>query len=178
MTEERSPRDRLIDAVRTVHGFPEPGIAFKDITPLLGDPALLKVALDELLGPLLDLDVDKVIGIESRGFILGAMIAERLHAGFVPVRKAGKLPAETISESYSLEYGTDTIEMHADGIEPGDKVLIHDDVIATGGTAAATGRMVSHVGAEVVAYSFLVELEALNGRARIEGWPVHSVLFL
>lgn len=168
----------LTAAVRNVPDFPGPGILFKDISPLLGDARLLTIALDELVRPIRDIHIDKVLGIESRGFILGAMIAERLHAGFVPVRKAGKLPAQTISESYDLEYGSATVEMHADAIRPGDRVLVHDDVIATGGTAAATGKLARRVAADVVGYSFLVELEALNGRAQLDGWPVHSVLQL
>ncbi len=168
----------LLAAIRTVPDFPEPGIQFKDITPLLGNARLLKLVINELVRPTRDLRIDKVIGIESRGFILGAMIAERLHAGFIPVRKVGKLPAETISESYDLEYGSAVIEMHADALEPGDRVLIHDDVIATGGTAAATGKMVRRLSADVVAYSFLVELDALQGRSRLGGSPVHSVLRL
>jgi adenine phosphoribosyltransferase len=169
---------QLIAAIRTIPDFPEPGVQFKDISVLLGNPKLLKAALDELVNPARDLHIDKVVGIESRGFILGALIAERLHAGFVPVRKAGKLPAQTISESYDLEYGSAMVEMHADALKPGDRVLIHDDVIATGGTAAATGKLVRRVAADVVAYSFLIELEALAGRSRLDGWPVHSVLIL
>jgi len=168
----------LLAAIRTVPDFPESGIQFKDISPLLGNARLLKIVIDELVRPAQGLRVDKVIGIESRGFILGAMIAERLNAGFVPVRKVGKLPAETISESYDLEYGSAVIEMHADALEAGDRVLIHDDVIATGGTAAATGRMVRRVGADIIAYSFLIELNALRGRTRLDGSPVYSVLRL
>jgi len=168
----------LLAAIRTVPDFPKPGIQFKDISPLLGNARLLKLAIDELVRPARDLRIDKVIGIESRGFILGPMIAERLHAGFVPVRKVGKLPAETISESYDLEYGSAVLEMHADALAAGERVLVHDDVIATGGTAEATGRMVRRVAADVVAYSFLVELEALQGRSRLGETPVHSVLRL
>ena len=175
------PNERIRDllaAIRTVPDFPAPGIQFKDISPLLANPRLLKVALDELVDPARELHIDKVIGIESRGFILGSMIAERLHAGFVPVRKAGKLPGQTISESYDLEYGSAIVEMHADALNPGDRVLIHDDVIATGGTAAATGKLVRRVAADIAGYSFLVELEALEGRQQINDWPIHSVLKL
>lgn len=171
-----SQRDRLIAAVRTVPDFPEPGIQFKDITPVLLDPNLIRIAVEELLRPLADLKIDKVLGIESRGFILGAMLAERLDAGFVPVRKAGKLPWSTIGESYALEYGTASIEMHDDAIEAGDRVLIHDDVIATGGTAAATARLVDRAGGEVLGFSFFIELAFLNGRSNLNGLPIHTVL--
>jgi len=164
--------------IRTVPDFPEPGIQFKDITPLLGDPNLLKVAMDELYSPFRDFDIDKVLGIESRGFILGAMLAERLHAGFVPIRKANKLPAETVSASYDLEYGSATIEMHADAIKPGERVIIHDDVIATGGTARAAAQLVERQGGHVVAFSFLIELAFLNGRQKISGSPIFAVLTL
>ena len=176
MTDALDNVGELLAAIRTVPDFPEPGIQFKDISPILGNPRLLKIVIDELVQPIKDLRIEKVLGIESRGFILGAMIAERLHAGFVPVRKAGKLPSQTISESYELEYGSAVIEMHADALEPGDRVLIHDDLIATGGTAAATGKLARRVAANVVAYSFLIELDALDGRSQLEGWPVYSLL--
>ncbi len=178
MTDVLDNVGELLAAIRTVPDFPKPGIQFKDMSPILGNPRLLKMAVDELVRPIKDLGVDKVLGIESRGFILGAMIAEQLHAGFVPIRKAGKLPAQTISESYDLEYGSAVIEMHADALEPGDRVLIHDDLIATGGTAAATGKLVKRVAATLVAYSFLIELDALDGRSQLEGSPVHSLLHL
>lgn len=178
MATSTNGNEQLLAAIRTIPDFPEPGVQFKDISLLLGNPELLKTALDELVFPARDLYIDKVIGIESRGFILGAMLAERLHAGFVPVRKAGKLPSQTISETYDLEYGSAVVEMHADALKPGDRVLIHDDVIATGGTAAATGKLVRRVAADVVGYSFLIELQALAGRARLDGWPVYSVLIL
>lgn len=169
----------LLSAIRTVPDFPSPGIQFKDITPVLASADLVRLAVHELVTPWRDLGITKVIGIESRGFILGSMIAEALDAGFVPVRKQGKLPFTTIRESYNLEYGTDTIEMHIDALGERDRVLIHDDVIATGGTAAATCRLAVFSDAEVVGFSFLIELLALGGRDQLdENLPVHAVLQL
>ncbi|MEM6337289.1 MAG: adenine phosphoribosyltransferase [Bacteroidota bacterium] len=165
----------LAAAVRTIPDFPSPGIQFKDITPILADPALLQRSVEALVKPYFDQGITKVIGIESRGFIFGAMMAERLRAGFVPVRKAGKLPAETIAESYDLEYGSATIELHVDAIQPGEKVLIHDDVIATGGTAEAAARLVERSSGTVAGFSFLVELSFLDGRSRLAE-RVESVL--
>ncbi len=167
----------LEKAVRTIPDFPKPGIQFKDITPILGDPVLLNKVVDVLAAPFKEDGVTKVVGIEARGFILGAMLAQRLGAGFVPVRKRGKLPYETVSVEYELEYGTDVIEMHIDGVGPEDRVLIHDDVIATGGTAAACYDLTRHSGADVVGYAFLMELGFLQGRAVLEdGVRIHSVL--
>ena len=167
---------RLSEAIRDVPDFPKPGIMFKDIAPLLADPAHLNDALDLMVFLCGDRPVDKVAAIESRGFILGAFIAARLRAGFVPVRKPGKLPAETVSVSYDLEYGQDSLEVHADAIEKGERVLIVDDVIATGGTARATGELVERLGGSVVAYAFLVELGFLNGRSKLEGYDVLSLI--
>ena len=167
----------LETAVRTIPDFPQAGIQFRDITPILADPDLLEEAVEALAAPFRDEGVTKVVGIEARGFIFGAMLAHRLGAGFVPVRKRGKLPAATVGVDYDLEYGTDRIEMHADGVAPGDRVLIHDDVIATGGTAAACHTLVAQAGAEVLGYAFLLELNFLRGRAALaEGIKVHSVL--
>ena len=167
----------LEQAVRTIPDFPKPGIQFKDITPLLSDPVLLNQVVEALAAPYLNDGVTKVLGIEARGFILGAMLAHRLGAGFVPVRKQGKLPYKTLSVEYELEYGTDAIEMHIDAIAAHDRVLIHDDVIATGGTAAACYNLARHSGAEVVGYAFLMELSFLQGRAVLEpGLRIHSVL--
>ncbi len=167
----------LAAAVRTISDFPSPGIQFKDITPILGNPKLLRRAIDELVEPLIGEGITKVIGIESRGFILGSGIAHALGAGFVPVRKEGKLPYRTVREEYELEYGTDVIEMHEDAIGPGDVVLIHDDVIATGGTASACARLISRSGGELRAFSFLVELAFLKGRDRLPpGVDTYSVL--
>jgi adenine phosphoribosyltransferase len=164
-------------AIRTISDFPKPGIQFKDITPLLARPALVHDAVDALAEPFLNDGITKVIGIEARGFILGAMLAHRLEAGFVPVRKPGKLPYDTYGAEYELEYGTDRIEMHVDAMGPHDRVLIHDDVIATGGTSAAAFELVQQTEAEVVGYAFLLELSFLRGRAKLEaGLAVHSVL--
>ncbi|MFQ5570142.1 MAG: adenine phosphoribosyltransferase [Rhodothermales bacterium] len=167
----------LEQAIRTIPDFPKPGIQFKDITPILNDPLLLCQAVEALAAPFVNDGITKVIGIEARGFILGSMLARHLGAGFVPVRKRGKLPYETVTAEYALEYGTDVIEMHVDALEAHDRVLIHDDVIATGGTAAACYRLAQHTGAEVVGYAFLLELGFLQGRAMLEeGLMVHSVL--
>ena len=169
--------DDLRAAVRTVADFPEPGIQFKDITPLLAAPSLLRYAVAELAAPFADAGLDAVVGIEARGFILGAMLADHLGVGFVPVRKAGKLPADTLAETYALEYGTDTVEMHADALAPAARVLVHDDVIATGGTAAAAARLVARAGADVVGYAFLVELAFLGGRDRLPAADtIHTLL--
>lgn len=173
----KTPSARLLDSIRTVPDFPEPGIQFKDITPLLAEADLVREAVAILIAPFADSGITKVAAIESRGFILGAMMAEQLDVGFVPVRKKGKLPWSTITESYDLEYGTDTIEIHADAVAPDDIVLIHDDVIATGGTAAAAARLVDRCGANVAGYSFLLELAFLNGKDRLNASiPFHSAL--
>ncbi len=165
----------LIQAkIRDIPDYPQPGVLFKDITPLLGDgPAFVAVveALAATAGP-----VDKVAGIEARGFILAAPVACELGAGFVPVRKQGKLPAATIAESYQLEYGSATLEVHADAFGPGDRVLIVDDVLATGGTAAATATLVRRAGGEVAAITVLLELEFLKGRSKLSDLDVHSLL--
>ena len=168
----------LLASIRTVPDFPQPGIQFKDITPLLASPGLLRTAVEALVSPFRNQSITHVAGIESRGFILGAMIADELNCGFVPIRKQGKLPWRTASETYDLEYGTDTIEVHRDAVGTGDVVLIHDDVIATGGTAAAAGRLVTSLGASVAGYSFLIELAALDGTSRLRDSEVHSVLVL
>lgn len=169
--------DQLRDAVRTIPDFPSPGIQFKDITPILGDRDLLKQSVEALAAPYLDAGVTKVLGIEARGFIFGSMLAHRLGAGFVPVRKRGKLPYEIVTADYKLEYGTDCIEMHVDAIGESDTVLIHDDVIATGGTAAAAGRLVREIGATIAGFSFLVELGFLSGRDMLEeNVLIHSVI--
>lgn len=169
--------ERLRKTVRTVPDFPTPGIQFKDITTVLADPELLRFAAQSLAAPYRESGITRVLGIEARGFIFGAMLADILNVGFILIRKAGKLPYKTSSETYDLEYGTDTIEMHIDAVAAGDRVLIHDDVIATGGTAAATCRLARNAGASVVGFSFLVELEALNGRRLLDpSIPVHSLL--
>lgn len=167
---------RLSEAIRDVPDFPKPGIMFKDIAPLLADPAHLNDALDLMVFLCGDRPVDKVAAIESRGFILGAFIAARLRAGFVPVRKPGKLPAETVSVSYDLEYGKDSLEVHADAIEKGERVLIVDDVIATGGTAAAAVRLLKGVDADIAAFAVFIELVFLNGARQLDGIPLHALV--
>src|SRR6478752_7019344 len=168
--------DLLKAKIRHVPDFPKPGILFYDITTLLRDPEGLRLALDAMAAPYTEAQVDLVVGMESRGFIFGAALADRLEAGFVPARKPGKLPVRCHSVSYDLEYGSDSLEIHADAIEAGQRVLIVDDLLATGGTARATIDLVSGFGAEIVACAFLVELTFLNGRARLGTTPVHAVL--
>jgi len=168
--------DALKNQIRHVPDFPKPGILFYDVTTLLKDPQGFKLAIDSLSQPYHDLGITLVVGIESRGFILGAAVADRIGAGFAPVRKLGKLPAQTIRATYELEYGTDSLEMHRDAIERGQKVLIVDDLLATGGTARATVDLVRQLGGDVVAVTFLIELVALNGRARLTGETIRTVL--
>jgi adenine phosphoribosyltransferase len=162
--------------IRDVPDFPKKGIVFKDITPLLKDKRALTYTSTALSDLLEGTSVDIVVGMESRGFIFGPMLAEKLGAGFVPVRKPGKLPSNTINESFSLEYGSDTLEIHIDAIKKGDKVLIHDDVIATGGTAKAACKLVERLGGEVVQLNFLIELEFLNGREQVQEYTIQSLL--
>lgn len=166
----------LRSLIRDVPNFPKQGIIFKDITTLLKDPAGLNNAVEKLLNFLQNKQITKVVGIESRGFILGGIVAQKLGAGFVPIRKPGKLPAECISESYSLEYGTDKIEIHKDAIQKGDKILLHDDLLATGGTMEAACKLVERLGGEVVQISFLIELSFLNGREKLKNYDVRSII--
>ena len=174
MSEERAAMLRA--AIRDVPDFPKPGIVFKDITPLLGDGRTFRLALDAMADMCADLRVEQVVAIESRGFIFGGALAQRLEAGFVPVRKPGKLPWRRVSRSYELEYGTDSLEMHQDALREGASALIVDDVIATGGTARAVGHLVEQLGARVAGYAFLVELAFLGGRKRLDGYDVRSVI--
>jgi len=164
--------------IRDVPDFPTKGIMFKDITPLLGNYEALSATIDQLAEPFVDKAVQYVTGVESRGFIFGAALADRLRAGFVPIRKPGKLPAETLKESYELEYGTDAIEIHADafGPEAGAKVLMVDDLLATGGTMAAACRLVEKLGGQIIGVAFVVELCFLNGRQKLAGHEVHSLV--
>ena len=170
--------DDLSAFVRDVPDYPTPGVLFKDITPLLGDGPAFRSAIDGLADLVDDhgMTVDRVVAVEARGFIIGAPLALRLGVGFTPVRKPGKLPWQTTAEEYALEYGTDRVEVHTDGMGPGERVLIVDDVIATGGTAAATGNLVERVGAEVVGYAFLLELGFLGGRAALGDRPILTLL--
>ena len=162
--------------IRHVPDFPKGGIVFYDITTLLRQPAGFRATIDALAAPYLDANIDLVVGIESRGFILGAAVAERLGSGFIPIRKPGKLPARSFSESYELEYGQDAIELHEDGVDLGQRVLIVDDVLATGGTAAAAVRLIKRAEGHLYGLAFLIELTALGGRGKLPGETVHSVL--
>jgi adenine phosphoribosyltransferase len=162
--------------IRSVPDFPRAGILFYDITTLLRDPRGFQMTIDMLSTPFIDQGIDTVVGIESRGFILGGAVAQRIGAGFIPVRKPGKLPAKAIKEIYDLEYGKDALEIHADAIERGQRVLIVDDVLATGGTAAATVRLVRKLGAELHGLAFLIELLFLNGKQKVADERVFSVL--
>ena len=162
--------------IRHVPDFPKAGILFYDVTTLLRDPLGFQLTIDTMATPYLERRVDLVVGVESRGFILGAAVADRLRAGFVPVRKLGKLPAATIRASYDLEYGSDTLEMHRDAVQQGQRVLIVDDLLATGGTAGATVNLVKQAGGTVEGVSFLIELVALGGRAKLAGENVSVVL--
>ncbi len=166
----------LEDHIRDVPDFPKPGIIFKDIMPLLGHAEAFDASVTALADPYRESDIDAVVGIESRGFIFGAAVARELGVGFVPIRKPGKLPADTISVSYSLEYGEDTVEMHRDALSEGQKVLVLDDVLATGGTMAAACDLVEKTGADITGVVFLVELNFLNGREKLFGQDIYSVL--
>ena len=162
--------------IRNIEDFPKPGVIFRDITPLLLDPRATDEALDQLCDQAKGLGITKVAAIESRGFFFGSLIAHRLGVGYIPVRKKGKLPFSTLSVTYDLEYGTDTLEIHTDAIVPGDRVLIHDDVLATGGTARAAVELVEKAGGQVVLLSFLMELKALGGREKLSGHPVKCLM--
>ena len=166
----------LQDYIRDIQDFPKPGIGFKDITPLLISPEATAFCLETLVNSLKNRKIDKVIGVESRGFFFGILLAQKLNAGFIPVRKPKKLPFDTISASYELEYGTDTLEMHVDAIQLGDKILIHDDVLATGGTAKAVCELVEQLGGEIVQMNFLMELSFLNGREKLGNKEIFAAL--
>ena len=166
----------LRDYIRNVPDFPSPGILFRDITPLLASPEAFQQAVVAMADPFRESPPEKVLGIEARGFMFGAAIARELGVGFVPVRKPGKLPRETFRVSYGLEYGKDSLEIHADACRPGERVLIADDVLATGGTAKAAVELVEQVGAEVVGIPFIVELDFLNGRAKLAPYDVESLI--
>ena len=168
--------DALKSKIRHVPDFPKAGILFYDITTLLRDPGGFRLAIDSVAAPFQDKAISLVVGIESRGFILGSAVADRIGAGFIPVRKVGKLPSERIRASYDLEYGTDSLEMHRDAIEEGQRVLIVDDLLATGGTAKATVDLVKQLGGVVEGVAFLIELVALNGRSKLQGETIHAVL--
>ena len=166
----------LLDRVRDVPDFPQPGIVFKDLTPLMADVDAYRFSVDAIADHAAGLTVDKVVGIEARGFIWAAPVAYRIGAGFVPVRKPGKLPWETVSENYQLEYGTDSLDVHADAVAPGDTVLIVDDVLATGGTAAATTRLVERLGGHLAGLAFVIELGFLGGRGKLTDHDILSLI--
>lgn len=167
----------LRDLIRTIPDFPRPGVMFRDVTTLLADPQGLRMTIEQLAAPYTELRIDKVIGLEARGFILGGAVASQLGAGFVPVRKAGKLPGAVISQAYALEYGTAKFELHTDAIPPGARVLIIDDLLATGGTAAASITLVERLGGKIAGCAFVVDLPDLGGRARLGamGMKLHTL---
>jgi len=167
---------RLESKVRAIPDFPKPGVVFRDITPLVSDPAMLRLAIHQLVQPFIGEPVDAVAGMEARGFIFGALSAQELNVGFVPLRKPGKLPYDVQSVSYRLEYGTASLEAHIDAINPGDRILLVDDLIATGGTASASCELVERLGGEIAACAFVIELDDLGGRGRLPGRQVHSLL--
>jgi adenine phosphoribosyltransferase len=169
---------RLADAIRTIPDYPKKGILFRDITTLLGDARAFRTAVDSLVQPWAGARIDKVVGMEARGFILGGAVAHQLSAGFVPIRKKGKLPHRTISASYALEYGVDEMEIHEDAVAKGEKVILIDDLIATGGTAAGAIQLLQKIGAEIVAACFVIDLPDLGGARKIEalGVPVQSLI--
>jgi adenine phosphoribosyltransferase len=168
--------ERLRNAIRDVEGFPREGIVFKDITPILCDAELFRAAIDLLISSAGGEKVDKIVGIDARGFILAAAVADRMGLGFVPIRKKGKLPWKCKEAAYALEYGDAVVEIHEDALKPGERVLLVDDILATGGTAAAAVKLLSGLGAQIVAISFLIELSFLNGREKLGEHPVKSIL--
>jgi len=174
---EKADTDFLLNYIRTIPDFPEPGIQFKDFTPLLGNKEALNKTSSLLVMPFKDEEVDYVAGLESRGFLLGPKLAQDLNAGFIPIRKPGKLPADTYSQKYELEYGSDSLEIHADALKKGDRVIIHDDLIATGGTVSAASKLVEKLGGIIVGFSFIMEIEFLNGTTSLDSSiPCRSLL--
>jgi adenine phosphoribosyltransferase len=173
-----SLEETLLSAIRTIPDYPKPGVLFRDITTLLGDAQAFRRAIDALVQPYAGQKIDKIAGIEARGFILGGAVAHQLSSGFVPIRKKGKLPHETVRVAYSLEYGLDEMEMHKDGVAPGEKVIIIDDLIATGGTAEAAVKLLRQIGADILAACFVIDLPDLGGRAKLEalGVPVRTLV--
>ena len=165
------------DYIRTIANFPHEGIMFRDVTTLFSDPRGLRICVDQLLHPFADREIDKVVGLEARGFIIGGAIAHQLSVGFVPVRKQGKLPGATLSQDYELEYGEAVMEIHDDAIDAGDKVLLVDDLLATGGTAEAGIRLIERLGGDIVGCSFIIDLPELGGRSLLEalGMEIHTL---
>jgi adenine phosphoribosyltransferase len=176
MTNSRPTIQEIERAIRNIPDFPKPGIQFKDITPVLADSRLFSGSIDLLTEKFKPGDVDAVVGIDARGFIFAAAAAVKLQAGFVPVRKKGKLPYQTHEQDYALEYGTATIAIHVDALKPGSRVLLVDDLLATGGTAAAAAALVQRLGAKILEIGFLIELKFLNGRDKLKGHPVRSLV--
>ncbi len=167
---------KIHEAIRTIPDFPKKGIQFKDITPLLGDAALFAATIDWFADSVQGMGIEVIAGIESRGFIFGAALALKMGVGFVPIRKPGKLPYKTFKEEYALEYGTDALEIHQDAVQNGQKVLLIDDLLATGGTALAAAKLIERCGGEVAAIRFLIELTFLNGKEKLSGYPVESLV--
>jgi adenine phosphoribosyltransferase len=176
MTKTSPTLDDLAKAIRNIPDFPQPGIQFKDITPVLQDKLLFARCIDELTNNFKPGDVDSVVGIDARGFIFAAAAAYKLQCGFVPVRKKGKLPYQTYEQSYTLEYGSNTIAIHTDAVHKGSRVLLIDDLLATGGTAAAAAELLNKVGAKILEITFFIELGFLNGRDKLKGFPVRSLV--
>jgi adenine phosphoribosyltransferase len=176
LSEKENIKDYLNSKIRTIPDFPEPGIQFKDITTLLSDSKALRLTTRGLCVPFSNTDCDVIVGLESRGFLFGTNMAEVLNTSFVPVRKPGKLPSDTISEDYELEYGSNSLEIHIDSIKEGDKVIIHDDLIATGGSALAASKLVERLGGVIVGYSFIIELSFLKGRQKLDHTKIESII--
>lgn len=173
---ENSAPLRAESLIRSIPDFPQKGVLFRDITPVLADADAFREVVDRLVALARQLRPDRILGIESRGFLMGAPIALELGLGFALARKEGKLPADKIREEYALEYGTNVLELHSDAVRPGERVVVVDDLLATGGTAAAAGRMVQRLGGTPAGFLFFIELEFLKGRSRLEGYPVHSLV--
>jgi adenine phosphoribosyltransferase len=176
MTKENTTVEQIAKAIRNVPDFPQPGIQFKDITPVLADAALFAGSIDHLTGHFQPGSVDAVVGIDARGFIFAAAAAYKLKCGFVPVRKKGKLPFRTYEQSYDLEYGSNTVAVHVDAVKPGSRVLLVDDLLATGGTAIAAATLLQRLGVEILEITFLLELSFLKGREKLKGFPVRSLI--
>ena len=176
MTKAKLTPENLAQAIRNIPDFPKPGIQFKDITPVLADPWLFAGCVDLLTASVVPGSIDAVVGIDARGFIFAAAAALKLQAGFVPIRKKGKLPHQTFEETYDLEYGSNTVAIHVDALRPGSRVLLIDDLLATGGTAGAAAKLLQKVGAQIVEISFFIELAFLNGRERLKDFPVRSLV--
>jgi adenine phosphoribosyltransferase len=176
MTNEPATVQQLAKAIRNIPDFPKPGIQFKDITPVLADPRLFAGSIDLLTGHFQPGSIDAVVGIDARGFIFAAAAAYKLQCGFVPVRKKGKLPYRTYEQSYALEYGSNTIAIHTDAVQPGSRVVLVDDLLATGGTAGAAANLLQRLGVQILEISFLIELGFLKGREKLQGFPVRSLI--